>query len=56
MIDPERSSPFLMPRDAVFRSDLADRAGSAATFITIYLGVIVGFGTVMAALIRAAGG
>ena len=57
MIDLELpSSPFSMPRDAFASSEPAGRIGSAAMFVTIYLGVIVGFGAVMAALVRAVGG
>ena len=57
MIDLELpSSPFSMPLDAFASSEPAGRIGSAAMFVTIYLGVIVGFGAVMAALVRAVGG
>ncbi len=56
MIDPEmRSSLFATPRD-LFRLAPVSGTGSAAVCIAIYLGVVVGFGAVMAALVRAAGG
>ncbi|MGI4881313.1 MAG: hypothetical protein ACRYG4_27950 [Janthinobacterium lividum] len=57
MVDPElRSSPFSIPRELFERHRLVGRARSAALFITIYLGLIIGFGAVMAGLLHAAGG
>lgn len=57
MIDPDlRSAPFSFPQDPFKRQDAAAGSTSAAVFLGIYLGVVVGFGALMGQLVRVAGG